>query len=80
MMAESSKFGSRIYSGGSRRPAGLVVGPAGPTQWPSGFLFRLVVLCFILKEVISSVGAPFGGEMIEWRRVGMEVMEVMGGG
>ena len=64
---ESSKFGAGIYSGGNRRPAGLVVRPVGPTQWPSGFLFLLVVLCFILKQVISSVGAPFGGELTEWR-------------
>ena len=66
-MAESSKFGARIYSGGSRRSASLVVGLAGPTQWPSGFLFLLVVLCFILKQVISSVGDPLGGEMTEWK-------------
>ena len=28
---------------------------------------RWVVLFFILKQVISSVGAPFSGEMTEWR-------------
>jgi len=63
-----------IYSQSSSRPAGLVVGPAGPTSWLNGLPIFLVDPCFMVKQYVYSLGASFGGNST--RMDGGEVMEV----
>ena len=71
---------SGIYRWVSSRPADLVVGPASPISWPNVLSIFLILLCFMLKQGECSFRWKCVLDSAEWRRVGMEVMEVMGGG